>query len=55
MEYLRGSAGGFTADSIQRRLPQILDSVVKHNPGYSATSLAALQVHVRASFPVAVV
>lgn len=40
---LRGTDGGFTADSIAVRLPAILDSVLKHNPAYGPETVAALQ------------
>jgi hypothetical protein len=44
MAALKGTDGGFTAESIQKRLPQILDSVLKSNPGFSPKTVADLQV-----------
>lgn len=51
---LAATDGGFTYDSVQRRLPLIVDAVIENNPAYSASlreSLCALRDEITANVP----
>ena len=42
-EPLRATDGGFTEDSVRRRLPCIVESILEHNNTYSAELVHALR------------